>query len=102
MLDISLETPGLKLLLVAPQIQQNGGLVISAVGGGLELSWDTSVLFPNDASLVESSMDLSHWDRPGTGSTPTQMSGRTRLQLPLPASALSQFFRLEAKLTQGQ
>jgi hypothetical protein len=102
MLDISLETPGLKLLLVAPQIQQNGGLAISAVGGGLELSWDTSVLFPNDASLVESSMDLSHWDRPGTGSTPTQMSGRTRLQLPLPASTLSQFFRLEAKLTQGQ
>lgn len=100
--DQSTNSKGLKVLMIAPLVSQQGGLSISRAGTDVDVSWESDgALFPFAASTVEASTDLMHW-LPLSGGPPFyQAPNRAVLRFPIGDAASQRYFRLRPVLNAG-
>jgi len=80
----------LKIMLVAPLVEQNGGLALYPQGNELLLNWTADDIFPAQRNTVETSFNLREWFPLSAGEA---FSGR--LPWAVGRQGSSRYFRLK-------
>jgi hypothetical protein len=95
---VGFESPGVKVILLAPLVPANGGLTIAPGASTTTLSWQVSTVFPSSLATLETSCDLRQWQPAPPATGPELTPGRTAWTFPILPGEPQRFFRLRGVL----